>query len=91
MFNKEQTLSLFRTLLQILGTILVTRGVLTGAEWEAILSSILIIAPTIWGIWVRRNTGLINAAAAVPAVEKIITDPATVMKAVSEKIVTHWR
>jgi hypothetical protein len=89
MFNQEQTLSLLRTLLQIGGTALVTRGILTGAEWEAILAAILIIVPTVWGIWVRRNAGLVEAAAAVPNVQQIIADPKTVLKTASEKIVAR--
>src|SRR3712207_7502317 len=87
MFNQEQILSLVRTLLQIGGTALVTRGILTGAEWEAILSAILFVVPTIWGIWARRYTGLVEAAAAVPNVQQITADSKTALKTASEKIV----
>lgn len=89
MFNQEQTLSLVRTLLQIIGASVVTNGYMTGGQWEALVGAVLTIGVTVWGIWVRRNTGLVEAAAAVPEVQKIVTDPVTAVKTVSAKIVAR--
>jgi hypothetical protein len=89
MFNQEQILSLVRTLLQIIGASVVTNGYMTGAQMEAFIAAILTIGVTVWGLWARRNTGLVEAAAAVPNVQQIIADPKTALKTASEKIVAR--
>jgi len=86
--NQEQILMLVRTVLQILGGVLVTRGLMTAGDESVLLTSmttltgsIVTVAPTIWGVWVRRNAGLKASAGALPNT-MVVTTQATA--AVSE-------
>lgn len=69
--NSDQLLSLLRTVLQILGTALVSHGVLgiNGAMWENISGAILMIAPVIWGMFAHTD------AAKVAAVVELAKQP----------------
>lgn len=74
MFNPEMAAALFRTALQIVFAV-------TGWAWlndnnliaaGSFLASALVTA---WGMYARRDTALIESAANVPAVEKIVASP----------------
>lgn len=73
--NKEQVLSLVRTILQVGGGMLVTRGVMDDATMQAAIGAILTIGVTVWGVYARRNAGLVESAAAVSGVKKIVAEP----------------
>lgn len=86
--NSEQILSLIRTVLQIGGSVAVTSGYITGGELEAIIGVVVTIAATAWGIWTRRNAGLVASAAAVPAVARIEAAPSVAAEVPSPKVVS---
>lgn len=44
-----------RYVLVMLGGIFVSRGYLSDAELNAIVGVVLIVAPTLWGIWKTRS------------------------------------
>jgi hypothetical protein len=95
-FNSVQAASLFRSVLAYLGVYLVTRGIFDQATWDALAGAVgaigaamLVIVPTLYGLWVRRNAGLVSAAATVPAVTAIVTNNAAAAEAVpSAKVMT---
>jgi hypothetical protein len=70
--NPEQVASFLRTILQVVGGMLVANGYVSDADWTAWGGAALIIIPTIWGLWARTDTNLIKSAADVPAVKKIV-------------------
>jgi len=47
------------------------------ATWTSILMGVVGLAATIWGAVSTRNKGIITQAAALPEVNKVLTDPAT--------------
>lgn len=53
----DQVLVAVRALLQIVGTALVTRGLASSGEVEAVIGALLVIGPFVWAqIRARRNT-----------------------------------
>lgn len=81
--NQEQILSLVRTVLQVLMTILVTHGLLTTEDAASLTGAIMVagpavvlIATTMWGLYARRSAGLVAATAALPQVGAVIAAPA---------------
>jgi|ERR1039458_83369 hypothetical protein len=72
--NQDQMLSLLRTVLQIVGTIVVSHGTLdiNGALWEQISGVILVIAPTIWSMYAHTDSAKIATVAAMPDVKQIV-------------------
>lgn len=73
--NQEQILSLVQTILQVGGGMLVTRGVMDDATMQAAIGALLTIGVTAWGLYTRRNNGLVESAAAVPGVNLIRAEP----------------
>lgn len=73
--NQEQFLSLLRTILQVAGGALVTKGYVDDATMQATIGAILTIGATAWGIYARRDNGLVESAAAVPGVTEIRARP----------------
>lgn len=71
--TNEQFWSAVRTLLQIGGSVLVTRGITDAATMQAIIGALIVILPTIYGLWVRRPAGLVATTAALPEVHEILT------------------
>ena len=65
--NSDQLLSLLRTILQIAGTAIVAHGTLgiNGAMWEQISGAILMIAPTIWSMFVHTDSARLASAMAM--------------------------
>jgi hypothetical protein len=72
--NPEQLASLFRTILQIGGGYLVSRGIASEDQVLALSSAGATILVTFWGLWARSDKQLIVSAANVPAVEMVNVD-----------------
>ena len=86
--NPEQAGALFRTVLQVIGTIVSTRGWMQDDEWTAISGALLTIAVTIWGIWARSDRNLIVSAANVPAVKEVVTETTQLATSIpNEKVI----
>jgi len=80
MFTIEQFWSLVRTVLQMAGAALVTRGYLDDASMQILLGSVMAIITTLYSVWIRRKAGIVASAAALPEVKTIVTTPAIVAK-----------
>lgn len=78
--NPEQAGALFRTLLQFIGGIGVTYGYMTESQLTAIVSGLVTVLITAWGLWARTDKNLIKSAEQVPAVTAIVA-PGTTMAA----------
>ncbi len=74
--NNAQFLSLLRTVLQIVGTGLVSHGTLgiNGAMWEQISGAIIMLAPIVWSMFAHTDTAQLKAVEAMPDVKKIVVD-----------------
>ena len=72
--NIAQFLSLLRTILQIIGTGLVSHGTLgiNGAMWEQISGAVVMIAAIIWSQFAHTDTAQLKAVEAMPDVKKIV-------------------
>jgi hypothetical protein len=72
--NQDQMLSLLRTVLQIVGTIIVSHGTLgiNGALWEQISGVVIIIGPTIWSMYAHTHENMIASVTANPDVKQIV-------------------
>ena len=70
--NPEQVWSAVRTIGQVIGSVLVTKGWIADADWQLYSGAALVIVPTLIGLWARSDENLIESAAAVPAVTKIV-------------------
>lgn len=70
--NSDQLLSLLRTLLQILGTYLTTKGFVNETLWAQISGIVLVIAPTIWSIYAHTDAANIKKVTAMPDVQAIV-------------------
>ncbi|MFH6786332.1 MULTISPECIES: Pam3-gp28 family putative phage holin [Methylobacterium] len=84
--NQEQLTALLRTLLQFGGGIAVGRGWIDAETSTALTGALVTLIVTAWGLYVRRNAGLVAAAAAVPAVKAILADPLTANAIPSAKV-----
>ncbi|MCF4125365.1 Pam3-gp28 family putative phage holin [Methylobacterium sp. SyP6R] len=84
--NPEQLTALLRTLLQFGGGIAVGRGWIDADTATTLTGALVTLIVTIWGLYARRNTGLVAAAAAVPTVKAILADPATAQAVPSPKV-----
>lgn len=80
--NSEQVISLLRTVLQVLGGVLVTKGFLTQTEVSSSLDQLMVIAgslmtlgATAWSLYTRRKAGLVASAASLTEVSGVeLTD-----------------
>lgn len=84
--NQDQLTTLLRTLLQFGGGIAVGRGWIDADTATALTGALLTLLVTAWGLYVRRNAGLVASAAALPAVKTILVDPATAHAVPSAKV-----
>lgn len=75
MFTIEQFWSLVRTLLQMAGAALVTRGYLDDGSMQVLLGAVMAILTTIYSLYIRRKAGIVATAAALPDVAQIVTTP----------------
>ena len=66
--NNAQLLSLLRTILQIIGTFVIAHGSMgiNAAMWEQISGAVIVVAPTIWGLFSHSDAAKIAAVAAMP-------------------------
>lgn len=86
--NSEQVASLLRTILQIGGGIAVSKGWTDESTATALIGAIVTIAVTAWGLYARRNTGLVQSVAALPQVAQIVTTSPKIADAAGPKVVT---
>jgi len=86
LITSAQVASLLRTLLQVGSTALVTRGVIDSDTATSVVSAIVLLATTAWGLYARRATGLVASAANVPGVS--VSAPASIANAVTNPKVT---
>ncbi|GJD63318.1 Pam3-gp28 family putative phage holin [Methylobacterium frigidaeris] len=84
--NQDQLTTLLRTLLQFGGGIAVGRGWIDADTATALTGALVTLLVTAWGLYVRRNAGLVASAAALPAVKTILADPATAHAVPSAKV-----
>jgi len=73
--NNEQIGALLRTIFQFLGGVAVGRGWIDADAATALVGAAVTIALTVWGIYARRDKALVQSAAAVPDVAKIVATP----------------
>ncbi|SFV11354.1 hypothetical protein SAMN02799631_05253 [Methylobacterium sp. 174MFSha1.1] len=84
--NQDQLTTLLRTLLQFGGGIAVGRGWIDAETSTALTGALVTLLVTVWGLYVRRNAGLVASAAALPSVKVILADPATADAVPSPKV-----
>jgi hypothetical protein len=84
--NSEQLASLLRTLVQVAGAYAVGRGWVDADTATTLGGALVTVIVTVWGLYARRNAGLLAAAAAVPAVQAIIADAAMAARVPSDKV-----
>lgn len=89
MFTSEQFWSLVRTLLQMLGAGLVTRGYLDEGSLQVLLGAVMAIVTTLYSLYIRRKAGLVATAAALPEVARIVATPEIVAKVASSAVTTR--
>ncbi|UQS95099.1 holin [Pseudanabaena phage Pam3] len=85
----EQTLSFIRTLVQTAAASLGTYGVLDAQGQVVVVSFVMWLIPTVWGLYVRRKAGLVASAAALPEVAKIVATPDIVAKVTDPTVVSR--
>lgn len=61
----------------IAGILAVKFSMFDAVTWSSILMGVVGLAATIWGAVSTRNKAVITQAAALPEVNKVLTDPAT--------------
>lgn len=85
----EQFWSLLRTILQMLGAALVTRGYVDEASLQVLLGAVMAIVTTVYSLYIRRKAGLVAAAAALPEVARIVTTPSLAAKVHDPTVTTR--
>jgi hypothetical protein len=73
--NLDQLLSLLRTILKVVGGILVAHGYISDGGWEQVAGLILTLAPIGWDLYVHSTSGKLAAVEAMDDVAKVITTP----------------
>ena len=73
--NQEQVLSIVRQVLLFGGGIVVSKGWIDNSTLVSVVGALVTLIASAWAIWTRRATGLVAAAAALPDVSKVVTDP----------------
>jgi hypothetical protein len=71
----EQILSFIRTLVQSGAAALAAKGLIDQQGATIVVAFVMWLIPTVWGLYVRRKTGLVASAAALPEVREIRTTP----------------
>ena len=75
MFTIEQFWSLVRTVLQMAGAALVTRGYLDDGSMQIVVGALMTLITTGYSLYIRRKAGIVASAAALPEVREIRTTP----------------
>lgn len=70
--TQEQFASLLRTILQMAGAALVTRGYTDSETALAIVGGAVALGTTIYSLYIRRKAGIVASAAALPEVKSIV-------------------
>jgi hypothetical protein len=73
--NSEQVQSLVRTVLSVLGTFLVSKGLVGTADWTTIAGAVVMLAPVAWSMYAHTDTSALKVVAAMPDVAKIVAVP----------------
>jgi hypothetical protein len=76
--TQDQVMTIVRSILQIVGTSLVSYSAATGITeqmWATISGGILMIVPVIWGLYAHNTANTIAAASKLPEVAKVVTTP----------------
>lgn len=69
----EQILSFIRTLVQSAAAGLAAKGLIDAQGQTVLVAFVMWLIPTVWGLYVRRNAGIVASAAALPEVSTIVT------------------
>lgn len=69
--NTDQVLSLVRAVLQIVGSMLMAKGLVTAPDWTTWTAAILMVAPLIWGVAAHTDSAKLKSVEAMPEVVKI--------------------
>ena len=77
MFNSAQISEVARILLQVIGALVVSRGLIAADDFQTISGAVAALIGVVGSIYVRRSTGIVKAAALLPSVDKITVDPAS--------------
>jgi len=85
--NQDQIISLVRQILLTLGGSLVGKGYVDDATMTMIVGGIVSLVTGFWGLYARREKGLIVSAAAQPSVCKIVALPTMAHAIPSAKVV----
>jgi len=70
--NQDQLISLLRQILLTFGGVLVGKGYVDDATMTMIVGGVVAIVTGLWGVYARREQGLIASAAAQPGVSRIL-------------------
>ena len=69
--NTEQLASVLRIVLQFAAGYFVSKGIVDESTATTVSAALISLAVAGWGIYLRRNTGLVASAASVPDVKVI--------------------
>jgi hypothetical protein len=82
--NQQQVMSLLRSALSIVGTVMTLLGYGSDEQWVAISGVAVMIGPAIWGVFVHTQANAVATAAAIPEVERIEVKPTPAGAALKE-------
>ena len=72
--NQDQILSIARAVLQVVGTGLVSKGLIGTADWSTIMGAVLMVVPVIWGMMAHTDAAKVAAVEAMPSVKQIVVN-----------------
>ena len=67
--NQDQVMTLVRSALVIIGTVLVMLGKTSDGNWQIISGSIMAIVPIVWGLFDRTQASTVAKVAAMKGTE----------------------
>lgn len=82
--TKQSLLSAVRSILIVVGTLLVTKGMVDDATVQAVIGATMTILPILWGIWDKKEAEQRTQAREVVAVNAGITSGMTQPVAAAE-------
>lgn len=69
--NTDQVLSLVRSVLTIVGAMLIAKGLVSTADWTTYAGAILAVVPPVWGLFAHTDAAKLKSVEAMPEVIKI--------------------
>lgn len=84
--GQDQWLGFLRDMLKLIGSALVTNGVVSGADWTTYSGLAIMIAPLAWSAYERTKTRMIEKVDKLPEVAGVVTRPTAEGKAIAEAI-----